>query len=644
MAGVRRRRERARQRIGGLRRRPRSTALRGRRFHTGRSPPALDGWGPVGCRELRCDLGRHELDGRRRRPPSDLSGLVLASLLRLRRRRNSPALPLGIRWIPDLAEGRWRVGVPHPSGGGLRPPVSRRLRRRHWPAPLCRGRRNRDREGVGRILDAGSRSRQRGEVDRGLLRRGRQLPLRCRATSPTSPAAITRHGSGGGTAPPGPAPWRTRPRSRGSTAGSRPRALPDLAARALAERRLGRRADRLRRGGSRHFGRIRVHADQGERPVRRTQPCGIPAARRPDRAVGRHRRLPRDHRLAGRFPRRSRATTDSVGTPTASTKQRTSRRVERRRVDPLGRPLGVPIHDVAWIDLGCGPQLFAAGDGVFRWSGAAWSLLPDSPGSVRSIEGSKVSSTPRGVSALEWSFRQTAPFSSMGGFTQVRASPIFAEPPGVSRPRSAPHEVVGIGRAWQGRVRPPDFGTGSVTSRASPSRRSGGYLHVAGTFCAPRRNDPLWLSWHGRARVGAMAITALAAAQGPLPRRYNRVDPEHGTLSQPRPLRRRKRRQARSSEETSRPTALRHNASRLPYVNLSLGGGVDGPPVLALATGIWRGVSRGRRRRRIRRSRRRSRRSAGDLALGAGRGHLCELGKASGHHRDLASGGAHQPN
>ncbi len=50
----------------------------------------------------------------------------------------------------------------------------------------------------------------------------------------------------------------------------------------------------------------------------------------------------------------------------------------------VGPPIGVPISTVAWADLGSGPELFAAGSGLFRWNGATWKAL-GGPTSIRTL-------------------------------------------------------------------------------------------------------------------------------------------------------------------------------------------------------------------------------------------------------------------
>jgi len=53
---------------------------------------------------------------------------------------------------------------------------------------------------------------------------------------------------------------------------------------------------------------------------------------------------------------------------------------------PIGDPVGVPIRDLDWIDIGEGPRLYAAGDGLFRWNGAFWYSL-GGPSWLRAVEG-----------------------------------------------------------------------------------------------------------------------------------------------------------------------------------------------------------------------------------------------------------------
>ena len=214
----------------------------------------------------------------------------------------------------------------------------------------------------------------------------------------------------------------------------------------------------------------------------------------------------------------------------------------------LGAALGVPIHDVAWIDLGSGPQLFAAGDGVFRRFQGTWI----------SIDG------PSGVKAIV-SF-QGSLFAG-GSFTQVNGG-------------QALRLARWNGTAWQS--------AGGFDDDVLDLTVTGGLLHVAGTF------SHLGVT----ARYGYVAFDGTSWRDGDhgycglLKGRYL-VDQqgylEHGTLSS----------LAHFDDGTGDKLVLggdfaadcTHNlwTARLPYVNLSLGGGVDGPPVLALATGIWRG-------------------------------------------------------
>ncbi len=53
---------------------------------------------------------------------------------------------------------------------------------------------------------------------------------------------------------------------------------------------------------------------------------------------------------------------------------------------PIGSPLGVEIHDVDWVDIGDGPELYAGGSGVYRWSGSFWYSLDAPAGIASSIE------------------------------------------------------------------------------------------------------------------------------------------------------------------------------------------------------------------------------------------------------------------
>lgn len=51
----------------------------------------------------------------------------------------------------------------------------------------------------------------------------------------------------------------------------------------------------------------------------------------------------------------------------------------------IGEPIGVQIHTLAWLDLGTGVHLYAAGDGVFRWNGVFWASL-NGPNDVNALE------------------------------------------------------------------------------------------------------------------------------------------------------------------------------------------------------------------------------------------------------------------
>lgn len=54
---------------------------------------------------------------------------------------------------------------------------------------------------------------------------------------------------------------------------------------------------------------------------------------------------------------------------------------------PVGQALGIPIHDVDWVDVGDGPRLYAGGAGVYRWNGSFWYSIGGPSDIVAQIEG-----------------------------------------------------------------------------------------------------------------------------------------------------------------------------------------------------------------------------------------------------------------
>ncbi|HEV8629040.1 MAG TPA: hypothetical protein VGV61_01900, partial [Thermoanaerobaculia bacterium] len=131
----------------------------------------------------------------------------------------------------------------------------------------------------------------------------------------------------------------------------------------------------------------------------------------------------------------------------------------------MGSPLGVLIRDVDWIDVGGGPRLYAAGNGVYRWNGAFWFAI-GGPGGVIAIEGFQGS------------------LYAGGGFTNAGGVP-------------ARNIARWNGSAWSAVGAAPDGVDGAVLALQS----FGGYLNVGGAFSNTGTNTShfAFAAWDGSA-------------------------------------------------------------------------------------------------------------------------------------------------
>ena len=232
---------------------------------------------------------------------------------------------------------------------------------------------------------------------------------------------------------------------------------------------------------------------------------------------------------------------------------------------PLGSALGVAIKDVGWVDLGDGPRLYAAGNGVYRWNGAFWYGL-GGPTNAFTLEG------------LGSDLYVGGAFITVGGV-------------------SARNLARWNGSQWSG------VGTTSPNGVDGPVYTllaKGGLLYVGGSFTytgtatSANRHESIaawsgssWLSFSDAPRCGVFRNRFLSTSTSQSPIHglvYSLATFNDGTGE-------RLRIGGDYASECSSVSGDTLTGNVPGYLNVNLGNvGVDGPAVRALATGRWNGA------------------------------------------------------
>jgi len=228
---------------------------------------------------------------------------------------------------------------------------------------------------------------------------------------------------------------------------------------------------------------------------------------------------------------------------------------------PIGDALGVPIHDVDWVDVGSGMELYAGGQGLFRWNGTFWLSL-GGPQIIETIE----------------------PFQN-----QLYVGGSFGAPGGGST-RNV--------QRWDG----ANWSTVGTASEPGPDRpvyalkAFGTKLHIAGEFYGAgslgiRRYG--YMAWTGSAwdpgegeDCGFLKNRHLSSSVAQTPVRadiFSLASFDDGRGAKLLLA-------GDYAAEFSVCSGGSYFGAVLPYRNLNLSTGADGPPVRALAVGRWAGA------------------------------------------------------
>ena len=232
---------------------------------------------------------------------------------------------------------------------------------------------------------------------------------------------------------------------------------------------------------------------------------------------------------------------------------------------PLGAALGVAIKDVGWVNLGDGPRLYAAGNGVYRWNGAFWYGI-GGPTNAFTLEG------------LGSDLYVGGAFPTVGGV------------PARNLARWNGSQWSGVGTTSPNGVDGPVY---TLLSK-------GGLLYVGGSFTytgtatSTNRHESIaawdgiaWVTWSDAPRCGVFRNRFLSTSTPRSPIHglvYALATFNDGTGD-------RLRIGGDYASECSSVSGNTIEASVLGYVNVNLCNvGVDGPAVRALATGRWNGA------------------------------------------------------
>lgn len=242
---------------------------------------------------------------------------------------------------------------------------------------------------------------------------------------------------------------------------------------------------------------------------------------------------------------------------------------------PMGAPVAGEVHDVRWIEVGGERRLYAAGDGLFRWNGAFWSPIAGAPtptGFVEGFGGQLYTSGRWRWNGSTWSQLPTPPSSlGEGAATDL----VWLHDPDLPEAERRERELEA---AKASPSQPPPESIVSAGPLCGGLQTVGSLLHFAGQHWA--WNGSTWVAGT-QPRYGYVKNRFLSGTipqsqwSGSVCRLASFDDGSGAALVVGGDF---------AGEKLSPSTA-----SILPYRNVSLGHGVDGPKVAALSVGTWQG-------------------------------------------------------